>query len=68
LGYTTLDEVLQNEISQHNIVEKGLVLFQVLIDPHSVVDSTIEWTIDNYWYDKICQEMERDALQERSGR
>ena len=33
---------------EHNIVEKELVLFQTMVDPHSVVDSTISWAIDNY--------------------
>ena len=58
MGYTTLDEVLQNEISQHNIVEKGLVGLQLLIDPKSVVESTISWSIDNYINEKYIAEME----------
>jgi hypothetical protein len=33
---------------EHNAVEKGLVLFQTMVDPHSVVESTISWAIDNY--------------------
>jgi len=51
---------VQNEISQHNIVEKGMMLTKVSLDPDGVVESTINWTIDNYLYDKLCQEMEDD--------
>ena len=37
-----------NEINQHNIVKKGLILFQSIVDQKSVVESTINQTIDNY--------------------
>jgi hypothetical protein len=52
---------VHNEISQHNIVEKGMMMVKVSVDPHGVVESTINWTIGNYLYDKLCQEMEDDA-------
>jgi hypothetical protein len=44
----SFDQEEHHKISQHNIVEKGLVLFQIMVDPHSVVESTIRWAIDNY--------------------
>lgn len=40
--------MIRNEIVQHNIVEKGLILFQSMVDRKSVVESTISQAIDNY--------------------
>jgi hypothetical protein len=48
LATNAFESEQHNKISQHNIVETGVVLIQVLIDPKSVVESTISWTIDNY--------------------
>ena len=58
MGATANNEVVHNKISQHNIVEKGLVGIQILIDPKSVVESTISWSIDNYINEKYIAEME----------
>ena len=40
--------MVHNEIVQHNIVEKGLILFQCMVDRKSVIESTISQTIDNH--------------------
>ena len=40
--------MIRNERNQHNIVKKGLILFQSMVDRKSVVESTISQTIDNY--------------------
>lgn len=40
--------MVHNERNQHNIVEKGLILFQSIVDQKSVVESTISQAIDNY--------------------
>jgi len=56
----TNEKVVQNQISQHNVVEKGMMMARVSLDPHGVVESTISWSIDNYLNDKLYQEMEDD--------